>query len=117
MNFPARYTGSWKRSDFAAEIRDPLVSVKELEPKFIRQKSYAKKAHVVGSDGVVALYSYATNVMQYDVDTKVLHVGKYAAFSPTTLRHVRDFLQQYGIKFDLGIKNIKAHLGEEVETV
>lgn len=70
--------------------------VKELEVRFDSRKSFYKKAHVIENDGVKKLQSYNTIVAQ--IEDGIAKV--YGTYSPTTLRHIKEFLKQNGLKAD-----------------
>jgi hypothetical protein len=72
------------------------MTVKEfyLEPQYDSRKSFYKKALVlVQEDGSKVLQSYNTYVAKINSDGAAEVFGTY---SPTTLRHIKDFLQQNG---------------------
>lgn len=72
-----------------------------LSPQYDSRKSFYNKAHVVDdNDGNSTLYSYNTPVCRI-TDGKVELLPKWD-YSATTLRHVKDFLQQNG--FEAGSK-------------
>lgn len=72
-----------------------------LSPQYDSRKSFYNKAHVVDdNDGNSTLYSYNTPVCRI-VGDKVELLPKWD-YSATTLRHVKDFLQQNG--FEAGSK-------------
>lgn len=72
-----------------------------LSPQYDSRKSFYNKAHVVDdNDGNSTLYSYNTPVCRIQ-DGKVELLPKWD-YSATTLRHVKDFLQQNG--FEAGSK-------------
>ena len=68
----------------------------ELEPLHENVKSYYGKAIIVENDKMRYLYSYDTLVVavSFENDTIVLH-NEYL-WSQTTLRHIKEFLQQHG---------------------
>ncbi len=69
--------------------------VSELAPVYGRNKSYYGKANVaVFDDGYTVLYSYTTAVCEISPDGK-LH-RTWAGYSATTMKHVNDFMVQYG---------------------
>lgn len=80
-----------------------------LEPRFDNHKSFYGKARIETWGGWgqnVNLYSYDTLVSQIgymDVDGTgeefVLLLHPYWACSVTTLRHVKEFMQQYGFGY------------------
>ena len=75
-----------------------------LKPEYDHAKSFYNKAHVVtDDDGTKVLISYNTPVCKIDKDGEVtlLHDRRtYLGWnsSPTTLRHVKEFLRQNGKK-------------------
>ena len=66
----------------------------ELFPQHDSRKSFYKKATVVITDTEMTLISYTTAVAVIK-DNKALVYGTY---SPTTLRHIKEFLKQNGFK-------------------
>ena len=89
------------------EVTDESLKLKEepvygLEPEHDSRKSFYGKAKVdERADGSKVLYSYGTPVCYIDKDGKVslLRKGYLGWFSSaTTLRHVKEFLQQNGKK-------------------
>lgn len=67
-----------------------------LEPRYNSQKSFYKKAKVKEYEGGRVLQSYQTDVAQI-VGGKPVVFGTY---SPTTTRHIKEFLKQSGFKAD-----------------
>lgn len=67
-----------------------------LEPQYDARKSFYGKAHVESDNGVLTLYSYNTPVCRIEGD-KVTLLDLWDS-SQTTLRHVKEFLQQNGFK-------------------
>lgn len=69
----------------------------ELQAIYDGRKSFYGKAQLIESDEKVELQSYDTIVATYHKDTNklVLH-GDY---SPTTLRHQKEFANQLGFDF------------------
>lgn len=75
-----------------------------LEPRYDSRKSFYGKAIVskefVGTGYVITLRSYTTDVAEIFLNGN----GDYAkatvhgTYSPTTLRHIKEFLKQYGYK-------------------
>lgn len=70
----------------------------ELEPIFDSRKSFYGKAKVEITDTAVTLYSYAVKVAEIDRETWELKLFPQWKHSATTLRHVKEFLRQNGIK-------------------
>lgn len=70
-----------------------------LDPEYDRRQSFYKKAWVQnGKDGTSTLYSYETKVAQIKKGEVTLFSDWN--YSPTTLRHVKEFLKQNGFKAD-----------------
>lgn len=69
----------------------------ELQAVYDSRKSFYGKAHLIESDEKVELQSYDTIVATYHKNENkfVLH-GDY---SPTTLRHQKEFANQLGFDF------------------
>lgn len=85
------------------EEKKPLreSSYAKLNPKFDHRKSFYGKARVLEKDdGTKVLYSYGTPVVRIRNGEATLLTKGYLGWSssPTTLRHVKDFLQQNGFK-------------------
>ena len=66
--------------------------ITELRPRYDARKSFYGKALVIDDGEKTTLRSYSTNVAEIR-DGKVKVFGTY---SMTTLRHIKDFLQQNG---------------------
>lgn len=73
------------------------MEFKELQAVYDSRKSFYGKAHLIESDEKVELQSYDTIVATYHKNENkfVLH-GDY---SPTTLRHQKEFANQLGFDF------------------
>lgn len=76
-----------------------------LKPEFDSRKSFYKKAKVIDEDGVKLLYSYSTPVCAIIEGEGVILLENPHGYyrlgydaSPTTLRHVREFLKQNGFE-------------------
>jgi hypothetical protein len=72
--------------------------VSELSPQYDSRKSFYGKAKVVVGNGKVTLYSYNTPVCEIDANTNEVTLLDLWDSSQTTLRHVKEFLQQHGFK-------------------
>lgn len=70
----------------------------ELEPIYTNQKSFYGKAKIVKLENVIMLLSYDTIVAT--IQNGKLHIDGF--YSKTTLKHIKEFLQQYG--FPVGTK-------------
>ena len=68
----------------------------ELQPLHGNVKCYYGKAIIVENDKMRYLYSYDTLVVavSFENDTIILH--NEHLWSQTTLRHIKEFLQQHG---------------------
>lgn len=78
----------------------------ELKPVYDSRKSFYGKAQVMIKKDKLELYSYDTLVAEIKRDgnkCKVFLDGDGGLYSPTTLRHVKDFMYQNGVKS--GTKN------------
>lgn len=84
---------------------------KELQPQFVNQKSFYKKAEVLTEFKIVdgqnvrstSLYSYGrfvafTTMIAGEPSTKSATV--FNTYSKTTLKHIKEFLLQEGFKAD-----------------
>jgi hypothetical protein len=69
-----------------------------LEPRFDSRKSFYGKAVVIEENGVKQLRSYNTIVAEIRNGEAEI----FGTYSPTTLRHIKDFLYQNG--FEVGTK-------------
>ena len=72
------------------------MSEYNLRASYDNRKEFYGKAVVVERDGVTTLRSYQTDVA-YIREGKAVVRGTY---SPTTLRHIKEFLKQHGFKAD-----------------
>ena len=70
-----------------------------LEPVFDTRKSFYGKAQVLTENNKTVLISYSTRVAEIE-NGKAKIFGTY---SPTTLRHIKDFLYQNN--FPIGTKS------------
>jgi hypothetical protein len=70
-----------------------------LEPRFDSRKSFYGKAVVIEENGARKLRSYNTIVAKIEAGEAEI----YGTYSPTTLRHIKDFLYQNG--FEIGTKS------------
>ena len=77
----------------SAEVREARYG---LEPQYDARKSFYGKAHVEDDNGILTLFSYDTPVCRIS-NGKVELLDKWDS-SQTTLRHVKEFLQQNGFK-------------------
>lgn len=82
--------------------------VYDLSPRYDSRNSFYGKARVEEKDdGTKILYSYGSKVAMIKDGKAILGLGKdhgyeylLWAYSPTTLRHVKEFLKQNGFKAD-----------------
>lgn len=102
-----------RENSMKLKIRE--VSHSELSPSYDSRKSFYGKAHVVtDDDGTEILYSYDTPVVKIK-DGKVELLAQWDS-SQTTLRHVKEFLQQHGFKVGSKAQIAKMY-GRAVESV
>ena len=78
-------------------------SIYELGSQYGGRKSYYGKAQVEVNNGEQTLYSYGTPIMKIDNNGNMELLCDYWALTNTTLRHIREFMQQNG----LGVMNKK----------
>ena len=69
----------------------------ELVPRYANQQSFYGKALVAGQNGYKVLYSYMTPVAKVADDKQVITSDRNL-LSNTTMRHVHEFINQYGIE-------------------
>jgi hypothetical protein len=74
-----------------------------LKPEYSRQKSFYKKAKVETDQGNKKLYSYGTLVAEIKDGKPIV----YGTYSQTTLKHIKEFLQQSGHKAETSEQIIK----------
>lgn len=72
-------------------------SEKLLEPQYDSRKSFYGKAKVDDENGVKTLTSYKTPIMKIENGEITMLCGP-EALTQTTLRHIREFLQQNGLE-------------------
>ena len=72
------------------------ISITELCPYYDSAQSFYGKARVIEIENDVFLVSYETVVAFFNRETKIAQVVD--TFSPTTLRHIKEFLRQSGFK-------------------
>lgn len=70
----------------------------ELTPKFDARQSFYGKAIVNEDNRYIKLTSYSTMVAEIDRSTNTATV--HGTYSATTLRHIKEFLKQYGFPAD-----------------
>ncbi len=66
-----------------------------LEAQFDSRQSFYGKARVKTKDGIHTLVSYTTEVAQVNPSEKTFTVNGY--YSPTTSRHINEFLLQHEV--------------------
>lgn len=87
----------------------------DLSTKFDARKSFYGKARVEADYPEVRLISYTTHVASIKYNGQPEDKGTaevYGTYSQTTLRHIKEFLLQYGFKAD-NSKQIMADYGKE----
>ena len=92
-----------------------LTEAPILEPRYDARKSFYGKAFVERTPTGPELYSYGTRVAKIE-DGKVVLFPKWNS-SQTTLRHVKEFLRQYGFKADTQKQIEKDYLKEDLNGV
>lgn len=95
-----------------------------LQPKFDRHKSFYGKAKVVEEYNTTSLISYKSCICQIqvlscdDFIVKIYDVrddyGESLTFSPTSLRHLKEFLKQNGLEAVSKKQIMKDYLVKEV---
>jgi len=76
----------------------------DLAPRYDGRKSFYGKARVEQTDdGRLVLYSYNTKVAEIVNGVPIV----YDTYSPTTLRHIKEFLKQQGFKAETGKQIMK----------
>ena len=84
-----------------------------MEPKYGSRASFYNKAHVIEEDdGSITLLSYNTPVARITKSGEAELLPMWDS-SQTTLRHVKEFLQQYG--YNVGSKSQLAKMYPEVQ--
>lgn len=77
---------------------DAKVSqLKELVPRYANQQSFYGKALVADQNGTKVLYSYMTPVAKVSHSEQVITSDRNL-LSNTTMRHIHEFINQYGLK-------------------
>ena len=76
--------------------------MEELKPIYDNVKSYYGKAIIRSYDGFISLQSYSDNVSTIDTSKHIAIIWDNAILTKTTLRHIKEFLKQYG--FVIGSK-------------
>jgi hypothetical protein len=85
----------------------------DLEAKYDSRRSFYGKARVEADYPLVKLISYSTNVATITFNGQPEDKGTlqvFGTYSNTTIRHIREFLLQYGFKADT-TKQIMADYG------
>lgn len=81
--------------------------MKELKTNYCNEKSFYGKANIIEYPDYVLLQSYKTIVAQIE-EGKAIVNGTY---SPTTLRHIKEFLKQFGFKAESKAQIERDYLG------
>jgi hypothetical protein len=74
-----------------------------LEPRYDGRASFYRKAGVRTQDGKTILRSYGTDVAYIENGRPVVR----GTYSSTTLRHIKEFLKQYGFRADTSAQIIR----------
>lgn len=56
-------------------------------------------AWIEREDGIVRLLSYDTLVCEVHTDTRTIFLSPYARCSRTTIRHLSEFLREFGVSY------------------
>lgn len=81
----------------------------ELRPIYDGKKSFYKKANVREEEGKIILKSYHTDVCFIKNERAFIN----DVFSPTTLRHIKEFLKQNNFKADTKSQILKDYYYNE----
>lgn len=84
----------------------------QLKPCYSSNKSFYNKAVIIEEGNKIILKSYKTNVayIKHNHAYVILNKkGKKALYSNTTIKHVKDFLKQYGFKVESTNQIIKEY--------
>ena len=86
------------------------ITYAELEPRYDGRKSFYKKAKTyVNNYGDLILRSYETDVAKITLDGELVVGGFY---SPTTTRHIREFVRQEIEPRFWSKEELSEHLGD-----
>lgn len=80
---------------FGARFSKFNMNKRELLPRYANVASFYKKAWIIEEEDAIILQSYNSLVAKYNKATKELYFGGYG--SQTTLRHIKEFMQQLGL--------------------
>lgn len=80
-------------SDFVDNVK--VKNLSELKPRFSSKQSFYGKALVGIDNGVRVLYSYLTPVALIVGDKQII-TNNEDLLSSTTMRHIHEFLKQFG---------------------
>lgn len=87
------------KEDLPKIVESKLNEEPELQAIYDNRNSFYKKANYENEGKYTILYSYDTPVVKMDNETKEIYLLPAWNYSNTTLRHVREFLQQNGYGF------------------
>lgn len=73
------------------------MKISELQAVYDARQSFYGKAHLIETDQQIELQSYDTIVGIYHKDSNQLELN--GDYSPTTLRHQKEFANQLGFDF------------------
>lgn len=65
-----------------------------LKSIYSSQKDFYKKAYILTNEDFIKLYSYNTFILAIDRKNKRIIYSNYWDYSQTTLKHLKEFLQQ-----------------------
>ena len=83
----------------------------ELKPNFDSRNSFYKKAYVIEEENTIKLKSYQTIVAEIKNNKPLV----YGTYSPTTLRHIKEFLKQHMFKAETSSQILKDYSPSEEE--
>ena len=86
-------TGNVNESCDKEEIKE---SIYELSPEYVGRQSYYGKAQVETNNGESTLYSYGTPIMKINSNGEIEMLCSERHLTNTTIRHIREFMQQNG---------------------
>lgn len=81
------------KQDKGGKIMKQNYEVFNLRAQYTHVKSHYGKAKVEIIDDIMRLLSYNTHVATYNTSTKQLEI--LGTYSQTTMRHLKDFINQY----------------------
>jgi len=101
-NFGRRIKNPEIQKEFHQKLKEGrLDAMYDLQTRYDGRKSFYGKARVDDTGGKKTLFSYNTKVAEIDYDAPPSkRVKVFGLYSNTTTRHIKDFLQQNGVKVE-----------------